>query len=120
VGIIVLTSTSLGVFTASYSVLNQHLEFSTAGSLVGDRCMIVNISYLWWVTKANWFRVDTGTISILGPILNLGAIAMETRRFGSGQGPELKGMGAMYVGANRALGGRHVPAPHMIKKTLGN
>jgi len=41
-----------------YGVLNTHLEKSTSGYLVGDRCTIADIAHYGWVASAFWAGVD--------------------------------------------------------------
>jgi len=41
-----------------YSVLNTHLEKSTSGYLVGDKCTIADIAHWGWVASAFWAGVD--------------------------------------------------------------
>src|ERR1700728_4626452 len=41
-----------------YGVLDKHLQTSTSGYLVGDKCTIADIAHWGWVTAAFWAGVD--------------------------------------------------------------
>jgi glutathione S-transferase len=41
-----------------YSVLNRHLQNSTSGYLVGDRCTIADIAHWGWIVQGFWAGVD--------------------------------------------------------------
>ena len=41
-----------------YRVLDKHLEGSTSGYLVGDRCTIADIAHWGWVSGAFWCGID--------------------------------------------------------------
>ncbi|KAK8904428.1 hypothetical protein QC760_006791 [Botrytis cinerea] len=73
-----------------YSVLNTHLEKSTSGYLVGDRCTIADIAHWGWVTAAFYSGVDIEEF----PALKAWDERMEKR-----------------PGVEK---GRHVPDPHNI------
>ncbi|RAL64993.1 hypothetical protein DID88_001583 [Monilinia fructigena] len=73
-----------------YSVLNAHLEKSTSGYLVGDRCTIADIAHWGWVTSAFYSGVDIEEF----PALKAWDERMEKR-------PAVEK-------------GRHVPDPHSV------
>jgi glutathione S-transferase len=48
-----------------YGVLNTHLERSTSGYLVGDKCTIADIAHWGWITSGFWAGVDIEDIPAL-------------------------------------------------------
>lgn len=41
-----------------YRILNDHLQTSTSGYLVGDRCSIADIAHYGWIACSAWSGVD--------------------------------------------------------------
>ncbi|KAH8595603.1 putative disulfide bond reductase yfcG [Bisporella sp. PMI_857] len=74
-----------------YSVLNTHLEKSTSGYLVGDRCTIADIAHWGWITAAFWAGVDIEEF------------------------PALKAWEERMLARPAVEKGRHVPDRHTIK-----
>jgi len=79
-----------------YGVLNTHLEKSTSGYLVGDKCTIADIAHWGWVTSAGWAGVEIDDF------------------------PALKAWDDRMLARPAVEKGRHVPDRHTIKETLKN
>jgi glutathione S-transferase len=77
-----------------YRVLNTHLEKSTSGYLVGDKCTVADIAHWGWVTSAGWSGVDIDEF------------------------PALKAWDDRMLARPAVEKGRHVPNPHTIKELL--
>jgi len=75
-----------------YGVLNTHLEKSTSGYLVGDKCTIADIAHWGWVTAAFWAGVDIEEF------------------------PALKAWDDRMLARPGVEKGRHVPDFHKIKE----
>ncbi|KFY08301.1 hypothetical protein V492_06346 [Pseudogymnoascus sp. VKM F-4246] len=41
-----------------YGVLDKHLQNSSSGYLVGDRCTIADIAHIGWITAAAWAGIE--------------------------------------------------------------
>ncbi|KFY81871.1 hypothetical protein V500_11016 [Pseudogymnoascus sp. VKM F-4518 (FW-2643)] len=41
-----------------YGVLDKHLQKSSSGYLVGDRCTIADIAHVGWISSAAWAGID--------------------------------------------------------------
>ncbi|OBT71344.1 hypothetical protein VF21_09762 [Pseudogymnoascus sp. 05NY08] len=41
-----------------YGVLDKHLEKSSSGYLVGDRCTIADIAHIGWISSAAWAGIE--------------------------------------------------------------
>jgi glutathione S-transferase len=77
-----------------YGVLDKHLEKSTSGYLVGDKCTIADIAHWGWVTSAGWAGVDINEF------------------------PALKAWDDRMLARPGVEKGRHVPDHHSIKDLL--
>ena len=75
-----------------YGVLNTHLEKSTSGYLVGDKCTIADIAHWGWVTAAFWAGVDIDEF------------------------PALKAWDDRMLARPGVEKGRHVPDQHRMKE----
>ncbi|RDW83292.1 putative disulfide bond reductase yfcG [Coleophoma crateriformis] len=75
-----------------YGVLDKHLESSTSGYLVGDKCTIADIAHWGWVTAAFWAGVDIDEF------------------------PALKAWDDRMLARPGVEKGRHVPDPHRMKE----
>ncbi|KAG9239922.1 putative disulfide bond reductase yfcG [Calycina marina] len=75
-----------------YGVLNTHLEKSTSGYLVGDRCTIADIAHWGWVAAAGWAGVDIEDF------------------------PALKAWEEMMLKRPGVEKGRQVPDPHTMRE----
>jgi glutathione S-transferase len=74
-----------------YGVLNKHLETSSSGYLVGDKCTIADIAHWGWVTAAFWAGVEINEF------------------------PALKAWEERMLARPGVEKGRHVPDRHAIK-----
>ena len=79
-----------------YSVLNTHLEKSTSGYLVGNKCTIADIAHWGWVAASGWAGVEIDEF------------------------PALKAWEERMLARPAVEKGRHVPDRHTIKETLKN
>ena len=77
-----------------YGVLNTHLEKSTSGYLVGDKCTIADIAHWGWIASAGWAGVDIDEF------------------------PHLKAWEDRMASRPGVEKGRHVPDKHTIKDLL--
>jgi glutathione S-transferase len=75
-----------------YKVLDTHLEKSTSGYLVGDRCTIADIAHWGWVYAGFWAGVDLDEF------------------------PTLKAWSERMLARPAVEKGRHVPDPHKMEE----
>ncbi|RDL40664.1 putative disulfide bond reductase yfcG [Venustampulla echinocandica] len=77
-----------------YGVLNTHLEKSTSGYLVGDRCTIADLAHWGWIASAGWAGVNIDDF------------------------PALKAWEERMLARPAVEKGRHVPDPHTVKELM--
>lgn len=75
-----------------YGVLNTHLEKSTSGYLVGDKCTIADIAHWGWISSAFWSGVDIDDF------------------------PALKAWEERMLARPGVAKGQHVPEPNKLKE----
>lgn len=79
-----------------YGVLNKHLEKSTSGYLVGDKCTIADIAHWGWIAAAFWAGVEIDDF------------------------PALKAWEERMLARPAVEKGRHIPDRHGIKDLKNN
>jgi len=75
-----------------YRVLDTHLQKSTSGYLVGDKCTIADIAHWGWVASAFWAGINIDEF------------------------PHLKAWDDRMLARPGVEKGRHVPEPHRMKE----